>query len=241
MNVLSVATELAEALRQIHPEPGVQLRVHEYVPDTIAVPAAFVSFPTITYDAAMGDLDHIAIFEVHVVLSRVSDKWGMRNLAPYLAALGTHSVKAAIEDDTTLNGSVTTVRVTDSRVGAIDVAGQAYLEAAFTVECYSDLTAPDEAYTLTLGPDGTTTGGNWSVTLHGQTALVNHNVTASQLTTSLQTLMNDIGPGTVTATGGPLNTGPFTITIPGDLDAPTASGANLVGPDSPYTVTVVAI
>lgn len=99
------------------------------------------------------------------------------------------------------------------------------------------------AYTLTLTTP-TATGGTFGVEFRGESNVgLGYNITAAQLQTALA-INPEIGAGNITVTGGPLNTGPFTLTFSASLGSPTAPTitANvLTGPNSPYTIAVAAI
>lgn len=70
----------------------------------------------------------------------------------------------------------------------------------------------DEVQTLTEGGSGLT---SYTITFSGQTtASIDDDATAAQVQTALEALSN-INPGDVTVTGGPLASGPFTVTFGG--------------------------
>lgn len=72
----------------------------------------------------------------------------------------------------------------------------------------------DEVQTLTEGGSGLT---SFTITFSGQTTdSLDDDATAAQVQTALEAL-STIGEGNVIVTGGPLATGPFTVTFAGDL------------------------
>jgi hypothetical protein len=79
---------------------------------------------------------------------------------------------------------------------------------------YGPYTVTDEVQTLTEGGSGLT---SFTITYSGQTtASIDDDATAAEVQAALEALSN-IAPGDVTVTGGPLATGPFTVTFGGTL------------------------
>ncbi len=77
---------------------------------------------------------------------------------------------------------------------------------------YGPYETTDEVQTLTEGGSGLT---SFTITFDGQTtASIDDDATASQVQAALEALSN-IAPGDVTVTGGPLASGPFTVTFGG--------------------------
>ncbi len=86
---------------------------------------------------------------------------------------------------------------------------------------YGPYAVTDEAVTLTEGGSGLT---SFTLTFGGQTtASIDDDATAAQVQAALEAL-STVGAGNVVVTGGPLATGPFTVTFVGDL-ADTNVGA----------------
>lgn len=110
------------------------LRVFDYAAENIAVPAAIVALPTITYDVTKARGVDQAVFPVHVLVSRVSDRAGRDKLSAYAAGTGSSSVKQAV--DGTLGGIVHAARVRDTTISMMQVAGLDYLAATFNVEVH---------------------------------------------------------------------------------------------------------
>lgn len=107
------------------------LRVYDYPPDSVAVPAGIVGLPdTVRYDETYGRGSDSAIFPVHVLVSKVSDRASRDAVSSYLAA-----VKAAVDGN--LAGAVSDARVSEAKPQMITVAGTEYLAITFTVEVFS--------------------------------------------------------------------------------------------------------
>jgi hypothetical protein len=95
----------------------------------------------------------------------------------------------------------------------------------------------DESVTLTEGGSGLT---SWTATFGGQTtSSLDDDATAGQVEAALEAL-STIGEGNVEVTGGPLGTGPFTVTFTGDL-ADADVGAITTTPTGGTGTVVVAV
>jgi len=80
-------------------------------------------------------------------------------------------------------------------------------------ELYGPYSVTDEVQTLTEGGSGLT---SFTITFDGQTtASIDDDATAADVQAALEALSN-IAPGDVTVTGGPLASGPFTVTFGGN-------------------------
>ena len=112
------------------------LRVQDVVVDSIAPPVAVIGFPDrIEFDAVMARGADRLLIPIRLYVGRASDRAAQDKLDGYLAPSGYLSIKAAIEDDPTLDGACQTLRVTEaSGYGVYDVAGIAYLGVQFVVE-----------------------------------------------------------------------------------------------------------
>lgn len=114
--------------------PG--LRVYDYPPDSVAVPAAVVGYPdVVTYDETMARGTDSCTVTVTVLVGRISDRASRDALGAYLAGSGVYSVKAAV--DGTLAGTVKDARVASASVMSVTVGGVDYAAAAFSVEVYA--------------------------------------------------------------------------------------------------------
>lgn len=110
------------------------LRTYDIVPDGIAPPAAVVGLLSLDFDMSMQRyLDHGDI-EILVIVGRMSERAAQDKLDAYLAGSGTSSIKAAIEADTTLGGSVQTCRVISAQPTTITVSGAEMLCYRYQIE-----------------------------------------------------------------------------------------------------------
>jgi len=101
---------------------------------------------------------------------------------------------------------------------------------------YGPYSVTDEVQTLTEGGSGLT---SFTITYSGQTtASIDDDATAAEVQAALEALSN-IAPGDVTVTGGPLATGPFTVTFGGTL-ADTNVAAMTTTPTGGTGTVVVA-
>lgn len=90
----------------------------------------------------------------------------------------------------------------------------------------------------TLTKSGTVSGGTFKVTFAGQqTGALAFDITAADLQAAVEAL-STVGLGNVTVTGGPLNTGPFTLQywLQGDQPAVTVDVTALTGSSPGITV-----
>lgn len=114
------------------------LRVHDYPPESVAVPAAVVGFPdAVEYDQTYAGGADMAVFPVHVVVGKVSDRASRDAIVAYVGRSGPSSVKTVLEADPTLGGAVKTLRVQRAPFVTMTVGGIEYLAASFDVEVYS--------------------------------------------------------------------------------------------------------
>lgn len=101
---------------------------------------------------------------------------------------------------------------------------------------YGPYSTTDEVQTLTEGGSGLT---SFTITWNGQTtASIDDDATAAEVQAALEALSN-IGVGDVIVTGGPLATGPFTVTFAGAL-ADTNVAAMTTTPTGGTGTVVVA-
>jgi hypothetical protein len=103
------------------------LRAYDLIPDTIVPPAAVVGQLDFTFDIdnARG-LDQAQV-DVLVIVQRFSERSGQDKLDTYLAGSGSGSIKAALEGDRTLSGTVQALRVTGAEAGTYDSQGVTFL------------------------------------------------------------------------------------------------------------------
>ncbi|CAB5218977.1 hypothetical protein UFOVP226_15 [uncultured Caudovirales phage] len=110
------------------------LRTYDIVPDGIAPPAAVVGLLSLDFDMSMQRyLDHGDI-EILIIVGRMSERAAQDKLDSYLSGSGTSSIKAAIEGDTTLGGSVQTCRVLSASPTTITVSGAEMLCYRYQIE-----------------------------------------------------------------------------------------------------------
>lgn len=115
------------------------LRVHDYPPDSVAVPAAIVDFPEgIEYHPTYGVDSASAVFPVYVLVGQVSDRASRDAIAPYANPAGDQAVLAAIEADPTLGGAAQSLQVQRSDFTKTLISGGVeYLAVRFDVEVYA--------------------------------------------------------------------------------------------------------
>jgi hypothetical protein len=114
--------------------PGV--RVYDFPPDSVAIPAAVVSYPEeITYDETMARGTDSCVLTVAVLVGKESDRASRDALAAYVAGTGASSVKTAV--DGTLAGAVKDACVSRAVFRPVLVGGVEYRGAIFEVEVYA--------------------------------------------------------------------------------------------------------
>jgi hypothetical protein len=109
------------------------LRAYDLIPDTVVPPCAVVGQLDFTFDIdnARG-LDQAQV-DVLVIVQRFSERAGQDKLDAYLAGSGSTSIKAAIEGDRTLGGTVNTLRVTGAEAGTYDSQGVTFLSYRYRI------------------------------------------------------------------------------------------------------------
>ena len=109
------------------------LRAYDLIPDTVVPPCAVIGQLDFTFDIdnARG-LDQ-AQDDVLVIVQRFSERAGQDKLDAYLAGSGSTSIKAAIESDRTLGGTVNTLRVTGAEAGTYDSQGVTFLSYRYRI------------------------------------------------------------------------------------------------------------
>ena len=131
MNPTAVRQGLTTALDTI-----TGLRCFDYVPDSLAPPAAVVEPLEITYGVSMvNGLDYYQGF-ILVIVGRMSDRSSQDRLDAYLASTGASSVVAAIEADRTLGGACSTCQVTEALPRSVVVSGVEMTAYRFEVDIY---------------------------------------------------------------------------------------------------------
>lgn len=115
-------------------------KVYDYIPDTAPpTPCGIIGNVSVTWDDAMQRGLDSYTFEVYAVVSRMSERSGQDELDALLAGSGTGSVKAALEGGSpvrSLNGAVSTVRVTSATPISITMGGVEFFAYRYEVEAY---------------------------------------------------------------------------------------------------------
>lgn len=110
------------------------LRVSAFVPDNPTPPIAVVIPQRVEFDASMHRGMDQFTFDVIVIAARASERNAQRTLDDYCNVTGETSVKAAVESDKSLGGSVMDCRVTElTGYGPLAIGEVQYLSATFTV------------------------------------------------------------------------------------------------------------
>ena len=125
----SVRTKLKERLATIS-----GLKTYDHIPDSVNVPAGIVGQLDMTFDATFNRGFDSATCTVLLIVGRMSEQAAQAKLDGYLAGSGSTSVKAAIEADATLSGTVQTVRVAAATAGSVQVAGNDYLAYRYVID-----------------------------------------------------------------------------------------------------------
>lgn len=114
------------------------LRVRPLIPSLVTPPMAVVQPQQIEYDLnAQRGLNRYT-FTVSVFVVKADDRAAQVRVDPYVSPTGDRSVKAALEADRTLAGTVDTLRVTNvSNYAASDANDVLYLAVDFEVEVYA--------------------------------------------------------------------------------------------------------
>ena len=115
-----------------------RLRVRDFMPDAVTPPMAVVSPSQVNYDLnAQAGLTNYS-FTVSLIVVRADARSAQLEADKYIAPTGEYSVKAAIEGDRTLGGTVNTVRVTAvNNYTSQDVNDTLYLALDFEVEVWA--------------------------------------------------------------------------------------------------------
>ena len=112
------------------------LRVFDYVPDSLAPPAAVVEPIEVDYDQAMNLGCEFYRAFILVIVGRMSDRSSQDRLDAYVAESGASSIKAALETDRTLGGACATLVVTSARPREVVVSGVNMIAYRFEVTIY---------------------------------------------------------------------------------------------------------
>lgn len=129
MNLGAVMQEIADQLDTI-----AGLRVYAYPADSIAAPAAVVSYPgTVNFDGTYGrGTDHIPDLTVVVLVGKVSTRATRDAVSKYVNGSGAASIKQVVEAGT--YSEFDTVRVAQVEFEPVSIGGVEYLAATFTLD-----------------------------------------------------------------------------------------------------------
>lgn len=125
----SLFEALATALAQVR-----GLRVADHLPEQINPPVAIIQLQQVTYHRAMAGGDSEWEFLIAAVAGRMGDRAAQRQLDAWISYDGPYSIRAALEDDPTLDGACQTLIVNDMvSVRPITTGDASYLSCEFNV------------------------------------------------------------------------------------------------------------
>lgn len=132
-NISNIRAGLATRLATIS-----GLRVAAEQPDNPNPPIAVIIPDLTRYDDTFQRGMDTTTFRIILIVSRAAEKYAQRKLDTYVSTTGSTSIKAAIEGDRTLGGTVFDCRVTEMRnYGQISVGDVTYLGCEFIVLTYA--------------------------------------------------------------------------------------------------------
>jgi len=115
------------------------LRTSSFMPDNPNPPIAVVMPSSVSYDDTFNRGMQTYVFNVLVIVGRVSERTAQSNLDGFVSSTDASSIKLAIEGDKTLGGSAFDTRVTEMRnYGQLSIQDILYLTGEFTVLVYAD-------------------------------------------------------------------------------------------------------
>ncbi len=136
-NISTLRTNAATLLDTI---PALR-KIYDYIPDTAPpTPCAIVGNVTVDFDDAMQRGLDAYEFDVLAVVSRMSERSGQDELDALLAGTGAGSIKTALEAGTptrTLNGAVSTLRVTRATPISVTMGGVEFFAYRYEVSAYA--------------------------------------------------------------------------------------------------------
>ena len=112
------------------------LRVYDHRPDSVnELPAAFVQFVGRSEGLTLSGSSFIGRMTVTVLLSKAKRADGYDDLTKYLDPLGTQSIEAQLDSDSTWGGSVDDGRVRKfGNLRELDIGGGRYVAVDFECE-----------------------------------------------------------------------------------------------------------
>lgn len=130
-SIQSIRTAIKNRLATIN-----GLYVYEAIPDSILAPCAVVGMPaSVAYDFAFRSAVVRMSIPIRLYVAPVLEDQAQDKLDGYVSADGAQSIRAAIDGDTTLAGTVHSVRVVSAQgYGAYDLGDIQYLGVEFSVE-----------------------------------------------------------------------------------------------------------
>ena len=109
------------------------LRVYDLIPSPAVAPAAIIGQLDFTFDLSMARGVDQATLDVIVLVHRMLERSGQKELDKYLAGTGAFSIKAAIESDRTLGGACNTLQVTAAQAGSYISADIEFLSYKYSI------------------------------------------------------------------------------------------------------------
>ena len=134
MGLKTIGAGIATRLETIS---GLKVFAPGKLPDAVnEFPAALILPGETTYNAMFsGDADYI--FRIILIFTKQDSPSALGKLLDYIELMGTYSVKAAIDADTTLDSSADDSRVTKNLgIGVTNWGGYTYLSTEFLLEVW---------------------------------------------------------------------------------------------------------
>jgi hypothetical protein len=114
------------------------LRVVDYISDQINPPTALVGIDNVVYHRAFGGGDAVYQYTVTVIVSRADTRTAQNALDGFLSYDGRTSIRQAIENDLTCNGSAQTCVVErGGNITTVTINEVVYLAVDFTVTVHA--------------------------------------------------------------------------------------------------------
>lgn len=131
--VSEIATGLKTSLTAIE-----GLRVVDYLSDQINPPTALIGIDNVVYHRAFGGGDAVYQYTVTVIVSRADTRTAQTALDEFLSYDGRTSIRQAIENDVTCNGTAQTCVVErGGNITTITINDVVYLAVDFTVTVHA--------------------------------------------------------------------------------------------------------
>ena len=118
---------------------GLRVNSTGTIPDNVNPPYAIVAPSSVDYHRAFNNALSTYNFSVTVVVGRVDERTGQRNLDAYCSPSGSSSIRVAVESDKPLGGIVYDTMVTGMRnYGSVTIGENTYLAAEFDLTVQAD-------------------------------------------------------------------------------------------------------